>query len=408
MPLLEQLSPVRECGDDDSDDIFGDDAAWAAEAVGPQEAPPGPPAPLRMHRRIHDLPEEEVPPEAPRAPQPQRSGVASAAALLEPAFVALQAPSLRGWREKQKVSRALIAVQRVLDVQQSGVQALTCAWDHAKLRVGELCIGTELACGPREKGCHPNTWTLGGSVRAAYAAVGQMPASAANQTKKSSELVSGVALAASSALAEQVNRVFDPVCAGASQVSWCMLQLSFDATPVDVTFGSLCDVVSAYARYWWREGRGADWSLLSEKEFQRLSGVKKARHGVLELLAVQADLHWDEPAVAQGISAKHDEILPLAPMFLQRGSSSVFWEAVLVEAMPFLSFDRMRAAADKLRFFVLPVYTDLCAANSRMKVDPFLPLSRLQGCLASTLEVQSKLSSAANPRPWPAASKNIG
>ena len=253
-------------------------------------------------------------------------------------------------REKKRLRHALEQDDRKQAVANQANIALQDAWDSERLHAG-LTVSEDAAVGR-----HPRSWNDEPVVRLGFESVGQTATAAArSETHNSNAAGEVVAWAATQRTRRLVQRQMDvwksssgPTSSSSSSTSnprWLYCQRALDASPVDVEFGKLKDILYNAARYHHRDDDGL-WTLLPYEEARRLR--MRMRRGVLELLGQTAKLVWPEFPTPEFRSTRIEDII-LAPVFLENSGASNQMTA-FDEILPELSLDELLQMTKHLRW----------------------------------------------------------
>ena len=154
-----------------------------------------------------------------------------------------------GHRSRQIVRRAIGKVSSQLTEQKDDMNAVAQAWD-----IGVLPIGNQMAwvCGSDDTQCqHPLAWDPRGLLKLAFSSVGCCPAPRSRETTRANDACAAVALAASDATRARVRELLN--AAQANGTDFFVVKLAGDATPMNLRYGALADMLSKVGRHWHRE-----------------------------------------------------------------------------------------------------------------------------------------------------------
>ena len=209
---------------------------------------------------------------------------------------------------------------------------------------------------------HPNSWTLSGTIRIAFTAIGNTFCHHNRETSHSLTAMSCVAGCAMQAQGHQLARLLEDAVAKRS--SWLIVQRRWDETPHHVTFGMLQELLAPSARYLMQLAKGQRIRLTYE-EVKGIDTVNTCRNGVLELMAQVCSVHWGELRPS-GETIKHDVPVVVPPVFLENAKASTIYQA-LADTMPALQFANLANMAKVVRHIVLLMHGDVASANLRLQ-----------------------------------------
>jgi hypothetical protein len=141
---------------------------------------------------------------------------------------------------------------------------------------------------------------------------------------------------------------------------------NFDATPMQLTFGSLQSTLAPTARYLVKkqvDGREV-WKSVGLDEFVKQYGGRTLPHyGTCQVLGQTASIHLLSRSGALPREF-HDIPLICSPQLCENGGASCIFAAV-DSAVPLLSLAHLRLLAAKMRCGIIHYVPDMCPANLR-------------------------------------------
>lgn len=210
--------------------------------------------------------------------------------------------------------------------------ALCTAWNREKIRRGDRCDANLSNTRVKRKWntwTHPRSWTLAGTIQAAFRALGKLAPGEAGRRQqpitKVIDAIAGTSLAASDWYNATHGTFISAIQCGALQPPWLLFLRQMDCTPVNVYFGLLQSVLAPVARYWVKDLTkpvGSRWTLVSADERQR-SGLALPRTGIIEMLGQAGSVSWPQAAQTQpDFFIVRNEPLLIQSLYLERSNGS--------------------------------------------------------------------------------------
>lgn len=237
------------------------------------------------------------------------------------------------------------------------------AWDQAfGLRHGDCAARSQ--AGSDSTSHHPNQWTLEGLCRQGWAQVGLRSAAmhgrqGVGETRRGMAALATVAVAADTTMRAACRQALQALRgAGRSLV----IAKHHDATPLQLHFGRLEDLLRPHALYAGTDQETGEWKLVSFLEHCRRNGGKpRSTKGVVEFFAQAWFLHWDTE------HGCHEQPLHVMPTVLQRGNASTIYNATEGPnaAIP---LNTVRELAKDLTYVLVCEIPDSLSANMRKKL----------------------------------------
>ena len=207
---------------------------------------------------------------------------------------------------------------------------------------------------------HPNQWGLGYMMRMAIASIGQskVPRQGISGSTHAMTQISVTASIGEFCQQDAIDKWFHR---HVPLYDSLVLQRGFDATPIEVSFGSLSGALRPYARYFVLE-RG-EWKLKSYEEMQ-INKRGSLTYGRIELLAQTVEICWSEKTERkhEWQHVQHQRKTMSLPTILQRCSASCIDSAVNKSIRP-LSTEMLIRLARNVKWILLHEVPDNHSAN---------------------------------------------
>jgi hypothetical protein len=188
----------------------------------------------------------------------------------------------------------------------------------------------QLRCGSQitlpDAGTKACNWNLASTIRLACTQIGQ---STTHATRETCHILEGLGAVACAYHTHSSRLVSELVRTLPEKSRFLGIIQGWDSSPRTFEFGSLSDILFPVAKYWHKDDNDRTWSLLNAADLQALGSMRRAQ-GVLELLAQDVTLIWNELASSQVAHAPQGMMLPRVERF---PSCSSIW------AQPDESFD---------------------------------------------------------------------
>jgi len=167
-----------------------------------------------------------------------------------------------------KLRRTQQKQEKIVERAQKQLAAIDEVWSRSCLARGERLQTGTIRRRPRKPDKkivwqHPRAWTIRGTLREAFRAIGMVVSDAAGTRKTRRELgaISFVALSHRNYVDSQVNCTWLYNQAGVLNMNWFFAVRALDATPIKIRCGQMRPLLAPMAKYWWlwRGCAGVDW-----------------------------------------------------------------------------------------------------------------------------------------------------